>query len=428
MKKIFFMLVVLSMLFVLSLSFVSANSGVSTLRINIINQNPDPVVAGDVVELRLSVENLGSNAVNNLVVKINDTYPFTLLDSNDALQSFGPINGFQEGDDAKIITYKFKVDSQAVAGIYDLDINYYDASDLSVAVKTSVSIDVKNLESAEISSISKSVFYPGEQDKLIFTIKNVGNAPLNDLFFSFDTQDGVLLPVGSGSTRYIKKIPVGGEVEVEYVVVADSSATVGLYGLDLSLDFKNALTGSSEKTTTTSGVYIGGETDFVLALSQSQGTEYSFTVANIGMTQAGAVTVSVPTQDSWKFSGAGTSVIGNLNTGDYTLVSFTLSPTKDKGPLELVISYTDTMGVRHNVVKSLSLDSIGSEFSLTDGAYAGSGSMHRPGSKNAPSSSSNNTVVLIIVIVVGLVIVYFVRKKLRSKKKITSHHTKTELK
>lgn len=426
MKKLLYVLFAFAVLFSMTFSLVQADSGASTLSITVLNQDPDPVVAGDVVELRISIENLGADDVSNLMLKMSDSYPFSLIDSADNLRSLGFIGGFQEGEDAKIVKYEFKVNSQAVAGTYNLDLSYYDASNPGQVTTRKLPVEVKNLESAEVSTISKSIFSPGEKDSLVFTIKNVGSAPLKDLFFSFAADDNVLLPVESGSTKYIKELGVGESTNVSYSVVADSAADVGLYELELSLEFKNALTGSSQTLTTTSGVYVGGETDFILAFSQVQSGEYSFTIANVGMTSAGAVTVSVPKQDGWSVSGADTSMIGNLNTGDYTLASFSLSSTKPGSPLNLIISYTDTMGVRHDTVESLSLSSqssgsVSGDIPQFSGAGKGSGAMQTPGTTS--TSSSNNTWLYVVIAVVVLFFVgRFIRKKYVLRK--TSHHTK----
>ena len=418
MKKILYTNFILSLIFTLSLSFVHADSGVSTLDINVINQDPDPVIAGGIVELRLNIENLGSDDVTNLIIELDDSFPFSLIDSADSVRSFGSLSSFQGGDDAKIIKYSFQVNSQAVAGIYDVDIIYYDSVSPLIQSTISLPIEIQNLESAEISAISKSVFTPGQQDELTFTIRNVGSAPLNDLFFSFQAEDNVLLPVESGSAKYIKKLNIGEITEVSYAVVADSAANTGLYSLDLVLEFKNAITGSSEQMITTSGVYIGGETSFVTAFSQSQNGEYSFTIANVGTTQAGAVAVILPKQDSWKVLGTDTIMIGNLNTGDYTIASYQISPSGEElKSLSMIISYTDTMGVRREVFQELNIPR-SAVSSIIGDIIPGSGT-GKSGATSTTSSSSTNTSMIwgIVIGVVAVVLIGIIRKKILSKKK-----------
>jgi hypothetical protein len=312
-----------------------------------------------------------------------------LVPDESAVQNIGTIKSYQKDNYMKIITYKIKVDSDASAGSYNLTVKYYEQGD-SLITEKSITIDVKNKKMAEIIHIDKTNLVPGKQTSLKFTINNVGNAPLRYLTFYWVNEDKVILPVGSDNTKYIESLDIGESVELDYQVIADSNADPGLYELKLYLSYDDPITYEEKEISTIAGVNVGGETDFDVALSDSSGSETSFSVANIGSNPAYSVSVIVPQQNGWQVSGSNSVIIGNLNKGDYTVASFNLISTQQmtdlpdqnlkkvdvqeitrqrptiqgSNGLMIQIAYTDTIGERKVIEKEVAINSpqdIGSE-------------------------------------------------------------------
>ena len=366
-------------------------SGVTGVSVSLVNQDPYPAIAGEIVEIYLGIENIGGESSSNMIVEIEPEYPFTLVPGEPAVQDIGTIKSYQKDNYMKIITYTIKVDSDASAGSYDLTVKYYEQGD-SLATEKTITIDVKNKEMAEIIHIDKTNLVPGKQTNLKFTINNVGNAPLKDMTFSWVNEDKIILPVGSDNSKYIKSVDIGESVELDYQVIADSNADPGLYELKLNLSYDDSITYEKKVISTISGVNVGGGTDFYVALSDSSGSETSFSVANIGSNPAYSVSVIVPRQNGWQVSGPNSVIIGNLNKGDYTVASFNLVSTQqmtdlqdqdltradvgemtrqspamqDSNGLIIRIDYTDTIGERKVIEKEVAINSpqdIGSEMS-----------------------------------------------------------------
>src|SRR5205823_2707537 len=59
----------------------------SDVVVSLVNQNPDPAVAGDPVEVRLGVQNQGLSTRDNLVVEMIPSYPFTTLSGEKMIQT-----------------------------------------------------------------------------------------------------------------------------------------------------------------------------------------------------------------------------------------------------------------------------------------------------------------------------------------------------
>ena len=384
-------LALMGLCFMMTLSSVAYAdlSGVSGVSVSLVNQDPHPAIAGDIVDIYLGIENIGGESFNNLIIELEPEYPFSLVPDESAVQNIGTIKSYQKDNYMNIITYKIKVDSGASAGSYDMTVKYYEQGD-SLITETSIQIDVKSKEMAEIIHIDKTNLVPGKQTSLKFTINNVGNAPLNDMTFNWVNEDKIILPVGSDNTKYIKSIDIGESVELDYQVIADSNAYPGLYELKLYLSYDDPITYEEKEISTIAGVNVGGGTDFDVALSGSSGLETSFSVANIGSNPAYSVSVIVPQQNGWQVSGSNSVIIGNLNKGDYTVASFNLVSTQQMTDLQdqdlkradvremtrqspamqgsngliIRIDYTDTIGERKVIEKEVAINSpqdIGSE-------------------------------------------------------------------
>lgn len=419
----------------ISVANAAETTGEVSATISLANQDPDPALAGGIVEVRFSVENVAGGATDSLTVELDPDYPFSLLPGEDAIQTI-TVQGYQGQTDysTKIVKYRLTVDKDATAGSYELRVKYYTAEAAAKSQK-SFSIDIKSKESAEVIHIDKSMLVPGKQDSLRFTINNVGNAPLRDLTFNWENEDGIILPVGSDNTKFIKYIDVGESAELEYQVIADSNAEPGLYKLNLYLTYADSITGEDKEIKTMAGVYVGGGTDFDVALSEVANGETSFSIANIGSNPAFSVSVVVPEQKSWRVSGSNSVIIGNLNKGDYTVASFTLqsmmsgfnrstnfqdrsaqrqmnmTPPSLSDIVQIQIAYTDTMGERKIIDKEVKL-------SMQNMAGANGTTMMFPGRRPTTQTTSIFSQYKWYIVSAVVLIVLFIAYQMYKGKKL----------
>ncbi len=407
------------------------------ISVSLINQDADPAIAGNVVELRIGVENKGGESAENMILELVPQYPFEMVPGESPIQEVGTIKPYMDGSDMKIIKFRLRVDRDAYEGEYELEVwEYEEGKRDKIRVEKTITIDVANRESAEIIYIDKVELVPGRQTTMKFTINNVGSAPLRDLTFSWENEDDVILPVGSDNTKYIKYLDVGEKTELSYDVIADSNAEPGLYKLQLSLKYGDSITGEEKEVATIAGVYVGGETDFDVAFSESSMGEYSFTIANIGSNPAYSVSVIVPEQKNWNVRGSNSAIIGNLNKGDYTVASFNLQqskspsyleqeskitderkakylsgnrtiPDRQSNTVEIEIAYTDTMGERKSVTNDVTINAL----SETD---AKSARLSRGGKVNHAQNGITTT--QWIALGLGAIVVVFLYRRHRKKK------------
>lgn len=344
---------------IVSADYYDSFDDTKLIEMDLVSQDPDPVVAGDIVEIRIGLENQGGESAENLVVEIVPEYPFELASGFSTTEEAGTIKPYQTDEEKKIVDFKLKVDKDAPAGSYEIDTwEYEEGKREEIRTKYTFDIEIKNRESTEVIFIDKTILIPGQESTLKFTINNVGKTSLRDLKFTWTNTKNVVLAVGSGNTKYIQSLDIAESADLNYRVIADTDADPGLYKLDLTLEYDDPITSEVKEVNDVAGVYVGGTTDFDVAYSENANGETSFTVANIGSNAAYSISVIVPEQDDWKLKGPNSVMVGNLNTGDYTIAGFNLVPQSEKSkiPVTIDISYTDTTGNRNYLQKQVILE------------------------------------------------------------------------
>ena len=427
MKKILVYVLLVS----LFVSLVSAtNDNTAILSLSLVNQDPDPALAGEIVEIRIGVENKGGDSVENLVLELIPSYPFTKVSGEGLIKSVGTIGAYKYDADMKIVKFKLRVDRDATAGEYELKIKQYQEGSSEISIEKSFNIEIENRESAEVIYIDQVELIPGKITPMTFTVNNVGSAPLRELTFQWENSEDIILPVGSDNTKYIKYIDVGDDAEMEFNVIASANADPDLYKLDLKLIYNDPITGEPKEIATKAGVYVGGATDFDAAFSGSSNGESTFSISNIGSVSASSVTVRIPDQEGWKVMGSNSVIIGNLNEGDYTIASFALQqrgttlpvqtdtskdpstqrtqPEDSKVKLEII--YTDSRGNRNTIKKEVEIDTSSLFAMSADGSVPTMGSRR---SQMQQTDSSNNITWWIVsgIVVIVLFMIYRKHKK-----------------
>ena len=187
------------------------------LNISLLNQDPDPVKPGDILEIRLSVENTGYNDIENCFMEIKPEYPFRALTGEKLVENIGTLGKRSEDDRRKVVKFKLGIENDVNEGKYPLKVHLYTTSNKDEAsLIREITIDIDSESNAEIEYISVEKLVPGEKTNLVFGIKNVGNSPLKNAMFSWECANDVILPVGSSNVKHINLIDIGKTVNVSF--------------------------------------------------------------------------------------------------------------------------------------------------------------------------------------------------------------------
>lgn len=269
---------------------------------------------------------------------------------------------------------------------------------------------------------------PGEYFDLWVKVQwlGVGNPPSNETFqlvpnypFSLDPNVSSVQSFGRLTTD---------PIVMKYRVRVDDNAVQGINQLQLNY---NAGGDTNSWNTQYFDIQVAdAQTDFDLVVQQSSGTDTAIAVANIGENTANSLIVRIPQQDSYALSGTNGQMVGNLNSGDYSIVSFAVTPTsRNSSPLQVQLDYTDNIGVRRSVIKEVQFisDSPVGNFTRT-GNFTRSGNFTRASSSSGGNIFTNIWFWIIIIILLG--VGYFVYKnpdKVRDMlTKIEKHKSKNE--
>lgn len=146
-----------------------------------------------------------------------------------------------------------------------------------------------------------------------------------------------------------------GEVVLHWKVRVSEDAVEGINELKIKISTDKTGEDYVEKAF---DIYLSDvQTDFDIVIQESSGTDLSVAIANIGKNTANSLIVRVPDQESYRISGTNGQMVGNLDSGDYTIVSFSVFPTGKSNVLELQLDYTDSIGKRRSVIKEVSYSS-----------------------------------------------------------------------
>ncbi|WP_239450953.1 COG1361 S-layer family protein [Methanosarcina horonobensis] len=343
------------------------------INVNLLNQDPDPVKPGDVLEVRISIENTGYSDIENCYLEIKPEYPFRALSGEKLTENIGTLGKRSEDDRRRIVKFKLGIENDVNEGKYPLKVYLYSTDNKNkISLTRELTIDIDSESNAEIEYINVEKLIPGEKTKLTFGIKNVGNSPLKNSMFSWECTNDLILPVGSSNVKHINLIDVGETANVSFDVLTNVNTKPGLYKLDMVLTYDDieelqtiteggTIENQKRKTIESkAGIYIGGTTDFDISfMEKSPEGAYTFSVSNIGNNGANSVKISVPLQENWTITDGGSNsvILGNLQKGDYTIADFNLKP-KTLGqelPIKFEISYTSSDGMRQVEENVLSL-------------------------------------------------------------------------
>jgi hypothetical protein len=359
-----------------------------------------PVYPGDMTYVYVPVQNTGfGTSMSDVSVRLEpkdsaSANAVTLLDNVDSL---GDINDWGTQRTAR---FRIHVNPEAVEGDYyfNVFITYTGLVTSGATPPTPVTTELKDqiltIKGKPLVVLLNSTLgtvAPMSITKTTLQFKNTGTGTVQNAVAEINLTGGnsAFSILGGGTQFYLGNLKAGDEADITFNLAVDITATPGVYNLPVRITGQDNYSSGN-----LIGLVVAGITDFEMSYQENLGS-FSLNVANVGISPANAVTVSLPRQKNFSSNGSSSAVLGNLNPGDYTSAIFQIARIPGAGnTLDVDIQYTDTSGTRHTVTKYLPV-----ELSAT-GGRAGAG------------SASGNYIIWLLV-VVAILVIYWQRGKIR---------------
>ncbi len=358
-----------------------------------------PVYPGDTTYVYVPIQNMGfGNFMEDVTVKLapKDNASINAVTLLNDIYSLGTISDW---GDQRTARFRIYVNPDVVEGDYyfNVFITYKglqtDSSNQEMSATTKLDDQILTIRGKPMIMLVNStigIVAPGSKNTETLTFKNTGTGTVQNAVaeINIDSTDSAFSVLGGGKQFSLGTIKSGDVVSITFNLAVDVAAHPGVYNIPVMITGQN-----NYSTNNLIGLVVAGITDFEVSYVETMGS-FSLNIANVGISPASAVAVSLPRQKNFSVTGSSTSVIGNLNPGDYTSAIFQITKTAGTGNgLEFEIQYTDTSGQRHLITKYLTVELSSS------GSQAG----------NA-TGSTNYTLWLVGVVII--LVIYWQRRKI----------------
>ena len=169
----------MKLLFVIGLLMVLASLSVSaeSLQIGLIEQDPDPIRAGEIVEARFKVENIWDETRHDVSIELVPEYPFSLYGES-PIKQLGRI----DGREIVYFDFKLRVDPGASDGDHEIRLRVLDGGKGIWELKDMFFIDVQQ-EKVNIKPyiVSSDLVTGGKSGTFTLEIANTGGVDVEAL-------------------------------------------------------------------------------------------------------------------------------------------------------------------------------------------------------------------------------------------------------
>ncbi|MBS3123157.1 COG1361 S-layer family protein [Candidatus Woesearchaeota archaeon] len=236
--------IILSIIIIsLLVSLVSAATYTNSpkLKATLISQSSDPVEPGEMVTLKFKIENEGKQTTNDVLVIINPKEPFQLYGSAKEV-NLGKLRASTTGADGEIVEFKLKVDENAVEAETEIELELKSGNSNVAYFDNEFLVDIRTRDALlEITSINyvPEQIAPGQTGEVKISIKNLADSAIKDIKFDLDFSRSTipLAPYQSTSQRQIPILESNHQLPFSFKMIADPTATPGLYKVPLNISF-----------------------------------------------------------------------------------------------------------------------------------------------------------------------------------------------
>ncbi len=390
-----------------------------------VNQDPDPAEPGKLVDIKFKVQNIGSTIAKGAKFKVVEDFPFSVYDPSKKEIKIGDIDARQVGNDAYILTYRLKIDDNAVDGDNKIYLKYSlnDGANWVTVGPYIVKLRAKNpvLAISSVESVPSEIT-PGERFKLKLNLKNTAFSVLTDVTVKLSVWQVYALtttvteselpfsPVDSANEKYIGTVGENKDLAVEFDLLADPDAESKVYKLPVTIRYSDKA-GMNYTKSYVASIVVNDKPDIAVFLdstdikTKGQSGKASIKFVNKGGSDLQFFFVQLDDGEGYEVTSSKDVYLGKIDSDDYQTADFDITVKSDATQsltLPIKYEYRDALNNKIYSEKEVVIPL----YSASEAADLGYGK----------KSNATGIIVVIIIIAVGLGAYFFLKKRSKKKK------------
>jgi hypothetical protein len=372
--------------FVASAAISSGNTGTvvygnTHLGVEVSEITPNPARPGEDLLIKVNVENNGDNPAENLIIGIEELYPFTFKYSTSGIYGSGTNNERtfqieQIRQRSKVeIDFHFTVDAKADSGDHQLEFTIKDNSGTSLSKRIPIRIEgnpdlvligteilpINGKNGDNINNSSSGAVTPGQEFYLRTAVKNAGNGNAKNVRVMLNLNGSSPLIPLEDNVRFFENLGAGSSENLSFKLLLGSNADVQPYKIPLRITASNNAETFQIDKAQEIGINVLNRAKIDISSlkfdpeAPVKGQRVSMTVRleNVGEGEASFVKARIEGLES---SGSAGAFIGRLKKNDDAPAIFTFVPEKTgKQEATLVVEYEDDFG-NHQLSEDLTFN------------------------------------------------------------------------
>ena len=362
-----------------------------------VSYSPSPAVPGTQITVLIQLENNESTIKENVIVHIDDNYPFSTLEESE--KNIGDIDKFGKA----LVEFKIYVDPSAENVSYTIPVKVSAKNQPTITTDQTIIVSGKE-PSIKVISVSDERLIPGQEKIITLEIQNLGTSTAYDIIVELQedrtvTAAGTIVereitPLGP-ALDYISQLQSKQKQNVDIKVSVNREADLKNYTLPVKITFRDS-SGANTQETSYIGFKVSGTVNIDAAIKEvtplGAQTEITVELFNKGVGKAEFTIVEV--ESNFGEIEKSKQFIGALEPNDVDSFKIKITPIAvENKELTLNISYQDTDSTQKQVTLKLPVD-------MNDG-----------------QANQSNPVGSIILLIIIVVLVYLGWRHYKKKKK-----------
>ncbi len=324
-------------------------SNINDVSYNFVNQRPDPAEPGGYVEVRLKLENVGTDDARNVLFEFLPKFPFTLAEGTEQVR-LGRVGARQVGEDAYVIFYRLKVDEDAIEGNNRVNFRFSPNGGLSWTQLEPMFIRVQTNDAIlviEDVSTDSTVLAPGTTTDLEITVVNTADSVVKDLRFKLDLADASFAPVGSSNEKMIDQLAAKASKTLTFRLNVAADAASKVHKVPLEIAYFDEI-GRNYTKNNDIGIVVNDAPDFLVNIDDTEiytrGGKGNIivSVSNVGSSEIQYLTATLQPSKDYTILSSPSVYLGNLDSDDFDSAEYEIFVSAKKAAkLDLELTYKD---------------------------------------------------------------------------------------